>query len=90
MCEKHEVTSEMKREAMSRYFDLIDTGGAASVWVDLNTWLSQNPAHGLAWTRAQRIARLTAAYLRATEPGVDKEQLDTFVNAIDRERRSSE
>ena len=88
MCKQHEVTPEMKREAMSRYFDLIDTGDAASVRAELNTWLSQKPAHVLAWTRAQQIARLTAAYLRATEPGADKEQLDAFISAIVEVRRS--
>jgi hypothetical protein len=70
---------------MSRYFDLIDRGDTESVWVELVTWLSQNPAHGLAWARAQQIARLTGTYLRATEPCADKERLHTFVNAIGEE-----
>jgi ferric-dicitrate binding protein FerR (iron transport regulator) len=79
------VTSEINREAMSRYFDLIDTGDSASVRAELSMWLSRNPAHSLAWARAQRIARLTVAYLNATDPGVETEQLDTFGNALGEE-----
>ena len=90
MCSQHDVTLEMEREALSRLFDLIDAVDVTTVMVELNTWLQQDSAHRLAWSRARQIARLTAAYLRATDPGAGKEQMDRFVDAIDDERRLRE
>ena len=75
---------------MSRLFDLTDAIDITIVMFEVNTWLLQNPAHRLAWARVQRIARLIAAYLRATDPGADEEQMDKFVEAIVAERRLNE
>lgn len=83
---QHEVTIEMEREALSLLFDMIDAVDVTNVIVEINTWLQQDRAHRLAWARARQIARLTAAYLRATAPGAEKEQMDRFVDAIDAER----
>jgi len=90
MCRQHEVTPEMEREALSRLFDYIDTSDVTIMMCELNTWLRQNPAHRLAWARARQIARLTTAYLRATDSGAGKEQMDRFVEAIIDERRLRE
>ena len=90
MCSQHDVTLEMEREAQSRLFELIDAADLTIVMAELNTWLQQNPAHRLAWARARQIARMTAAYLRATDPGAGKEQMDRFVDAIEDERRLRE
>jgi len=75
---------------MSRLVDLIDAVDVTIVMFELNTWLQQNPAHRIAWARARQIARLTTAYLRATDPGADEEQMDRFVSAVNDERRLRE
>jgi len=73
------VTGEMEDEAMLHYFAIIDAeGNLAPVLSRLNEWLSENPAHQVAWERKLRTSRLIAAYLKASEPGSSAEELHEF------------
>ena len=75
---------------MWHYFALLDAEeDVADVLSEVNAWLQQNPAHQVAWARAQRTGRLIAPYLKATRLGASKEEIAAFFDAIKEERRRS-
>jgi ferric-dicitrate binding protein FerR (iron transport regulator) len=82
MC-SHEVTEELEREALSRWFDLLDAADVGSALEELDEWIQQDPAHEIAWDSAVRLARLAALFLRAAEPGAGKEELEALVEAME-------
>jgi hypothetical protein len=86
--QQHTVTQQMDDEADSLFFALVDAGGdLPAVLSKVNDWLCENPAHRVAWARAQRTSRLLVALLKAGEPDASKEEIEAFFEAIAEERR---
>ena len=88
MPKQHTVTDLIQTAAISHFFALIDAqGNLATVLPKVNAWLSEEPAHHVAWEHLQCTCRLMRPFFKAAEPGASDQDIAAFIQALEHERR---